>query len=385
MKIFFFGALLLLSSCSAKKQLPPPPIPVSVVEIIPQTIPVNFEFVGVAESSHIVELRARVEGYLEQIDYKEGSFVEKDKLMFVLDQRPFIDDVNMAKGELEQKLAKLWDAQQIKNRMIPLYEQNAISQRDLDNALADELAEEADVQTAIAKLQKAELNLSFASIQAPVSGMASKAKYREGALISPGPDSLLTTMYVVDPIWVNFSVSEGDILKARMERAKGLIQYPENNSFAIEVVLADGTLMPAEGVIDFTDPALQQSTGTMLVRSVLPNPNKWLLPGQFVRVVVKGAIRPNAIIVPQSAVQIGQNGIFVYVVDKNNKVELRPVVTGDWYLDYWVITHGLNKGEVVIANGMNRVQNGSLVQIINSNPPSPKKPSLPFQQETLGF
>lgn len=384
-----FKILVFLCVCVSSCQKKPAPqavaVPVTAMQVITQTIPANFEYIGVAESSHIVELRARVEGYLEQITYKEGSLVKDNTLMFVLDQRPFVDAVNMAKGELDRQRAILWNAQQTKNRMVPLYQQNAVSQKDYDNAIAAELAAEADLQVAEAHLQKAELNLSFASIQAPVTGMASKAKFREGSLISPGPDSLLTTMYVIDPIWVNFCVSEGDILKARTEISKNLIKYPPNMDFKIEVVMADNTVVPAQGVIDFTDPALQQSTGTMLVRSVLPNPNGWLRPGQFVRVIVKGAVRPSAIIVPQTAVQQGQSGVFVYVINKEGKAEVRPVKPGDWYQDYWIIQDGLQAGDMVIATGVNRVQNGTPVHVIKVVPSTPSPQQMGTEQDTLGF
>lgn len=386
--IAFCLALVVFNACEKKPIAPKQvPIPVTAVKVLAQTIPANFQYVGVAESSHIVQIRARVEGYLEQITYKEGALIQNNALMFVLDQRPFIDSVNMAKGELDRQRAILWNAQQKKNRMVPLYQQNAVSQKDYDDAIAAELAAEADLRISQAHLEKAELDLSFASIQAPVTGMASQAKFREGALISPGPDSLLTTMYVIDPIWVNFCVSEGDILKAREEVSKHLLEYPKDMNFKIEVVMADDSIMPAEGVIDFTDPALQQSTGTMLVRSILPNSKGWLRPGQFVRVFLKGATRPNAIVVPQTAVQQGQDGVFVYVVNKEGRAEIRPVKAGDWYKDYWIITEGLKSGDMVIAKGVNRVQNGALVHVVDIMPsaPSSSAQETEVEKNTLGF
>lgn len=363
-KRLFIGSVLILfcSSCEKKTVQKPPEIPITAMHIVPLTIPANFEYVGVAESSHIVELRARVEGYLEKIAYVEGSLVHVGDPMFVLDRRPFIASLEGAQGELLRQKALLWNAQQIKDRMVPLYQQNAVSQRDLDNAIAEEYAAEANVITAKAKVMTAQLNLGFASIGAPVTGMAAQAKFREGALISPGPNSLLTNIYVIDPIWVNFSVSSGDLLQAREEVAKNQLKYPDKMNFAIEVIMADNSTLPAEGKIDFTDPALQQNTGTMLVRSVLANPKGWLKPGQFVRVVLKGAIRPNAIIVPQTAVLQGQNGIFVYVVE-NGKTTIRPVEPGEWYKDFWIIKSGLKEGDVVVVEGVNKVQNGTPVQI----------------------
>ncbi|MBP9840936.1 MAG: efflux RND transporter periplasmic adaptor subunit [Simkaniaceae bacterium] len=359
----YLSLISLLCACEKKQVIPPVPTPVTAIRVVPQTIPANFEFVAVAESSHIVELRARVEGYLEKIAYVEGSLVKTGDLMFVLDQRPFQAEVDKMAAELAQQKAILWNAIQIKNRMVPLYKQNAVSQRDLDNALSDEMASEANVLAAQAALLKSQINLGFASISAPVTGMASRAIFREGALISPGPNSLLTNIFVIDPIWVNFSVSENDILKARDELKKGLLKYPEGNNFNIKVVMADGSTMPAKGKIDFLDPAVQQTTGTTLVRSIMDNPQGWLRPGQFVRVIVEGAYHPNAIVVPQTAVLQGQGGLFVYVVGAQGKIEIRPVILGDWYLNGWIINSGVEKGDIVVVGGVNRITNGSIVEV----------------------
>jgi len=362
-RILSIGCLLLLASgCHKAPKHVPPPIPVTAIRIEAQTIPANFDYIGVGESSHIVELRARVEGYLQSINYKEGGLVKEGDLMFVLDERPFIASVDSAKGTLAQKKALWWNAVQTKDRMVPLYRQNAVSQRDLDNALADELATKANVDSATADLYKADLNLGFASLSAPVTGMASQAKYREGALISPGEQSLLTTIYVLDPIWVNFSITERDLLQWRHDIKFGLLKWPEEMKFQIEAILGDGTVIPSEGFIDFTNPALQQSTGTMLIRAVLPNPEHLIYPGQFVRVLVKGAIRPNSILVPQTAVIQGENGTFVYVV-KGGKARAQPVSAGAWYQDYWIINEGLKNGDVVITKGVNKIQTGSSISI----------------------
>lgn len=378
--------LLLLTACQKKTTPQLPPAPVTAIHIQPRTLPADFEYVGVAESSHIVELRARVEGYLEKIAYQEGGLVRAGDLMFVLDQRPFIASLDSAEGALSREKAVLWNAKQTKTRMIPLYQQNAVSQRDMDNAIADEFAAEANVMTANANVLTAKLNLGFASISSPVTGMANQAKFREGALISPGPNSLLTTIYVIDPIWVNFSVSSGDILKARDEVAKNLLRYPDKMNFNIEVQMADSSIIPATGKIDFTDPALQQNTGTMLVRSVLPNPKTLLRPGQFVRVIVKGATRPNAIAVPQTAVLQGQSGMYVYTVDSQGKAAVRPVIAGDWYKDFWIINSGLKKGDIVIVEGVNKVQNGTPVSIKKWIVDFPDQESNPrSEQDNLGF
>ena len=384
------GSLIVLAvliGCSEQKKATPQfSIPVSAVKIEPSTIPANFEFVAVAESSHIIQLRARVEGYLQSINYKEGSLVHEGDLMFVLDQRPFIASLEMAQGELASQEAILWNASQTKARMLPLYDENAVSEKDLDNALADELSAKAKVETALANVYQAELNLGFASIRAPATAIASKAKYREGALISPGEQNLLTTLYVVDPIWINFSVSDRDLLKLKDEKRKNQIVLPIDNQFTCEAILADGTVIPSTGVIDFMDPAIQQDTGTLLIRTVFANPDRLVYPGQFVRIIVKGALRPNCIIVPQTAIVQSQDGPFVYVVNKAGKVDRREVTLGDWYQDYWIVLDGLKAQDLVVATGVNKIKEGSNVTITQMLPSQPQpKNNQGTQGNTLGF
>lgn len=354
--------LLLLFSCSKPSEKREEAVAVKAICVEPKSVPANFEFVGVAESSHIVQLRARVEGYLESINYIEGSLVHEGDLMFVLDQRPFIAALESARGTLEKERALLWNAQQTLKRMIPLYHENAVSERDYDNAIAEELTALARVESAKAELYKAEVNLSYASIKAPVTGLSSDAKFREGALIAPN-ENLLTTIYVVDPIWVNFNISDLDYLKGQKEAQQGYIKWPEDDNFSVEAILADGTIVPASGKIDFLNPAVQQSTGTFLVRSVFENKKGLLFPGQFVKVIVKGAIYPNALLVPQTAVLQGQGGMFVYVI-REGKAMKQPVEPGEWYSDDWIIHQGLEPGDIVVTEGVNKIQNGTPVKVV---------------------
>ena len=313
---YTFSSLFFITvfTVSCHKSHPPAAVavPITAMRVEPQTIPADFEFIGVGESSHIVQIRARVEGYLESLDYKEGRLV----------------------------------------------------QRDLDRALADQLAAAAEVETAKADLYKAAINLGFTSIQAPVTGLSGQAKYREGALISPGAgdENLLTTLYVVDPIWVNFNISDNELLQLKQDVAEKQVQLPKDMHFQIEAILSDGTVVPTEGVIDFNNPAIQQSTGTMLFRSVFPNPKISIYPGQVVNVIVKGAVRPGAIAVPQTALVQGGKGTFVYVVENGKALE-RMVVPGDWYKDFWIINSGLKAGDIVVAIGVNKLQHESPVAI----------------------
>ncbi len=357
---FFLLIILVLCACN-KAEKPPQGIPVTTYKVEPQTIPAIVEFVGVAESSHLVEIRSRVEGYLWKIAYKEGSFVNEGDLLFQIDPRQFEAAVDEVKGELARENAALWASEQAVERFLPLYEQKAASKRDLDNAVARRLANEATVESLKAKLTQANLNLSYTSITTPISGLSGRSKYREGTLITPSINGLLTIVAIVDPIWVYFSVSDSYLLSTRQEIEKNTLKYPENDDFDVALTLADGSLFPHVGKVDFTSPTLDPSTGTMTVRAVFPNPEKILLPGQFVRAQVIGATRPNAIIIPQTAVQQGEKGMYVYIINKEKKAELRLVTVGDWYENNWIIKSGLSAGEEVIVSGVNKVMNGTLV------------------------
>lgn len=340
-----------------------PPVEVTVEMIDPKTIPATFEYIGVVESSHEVEIRARVTGYLDTIGYVEGSFVHKDDLLFQLDPRPFQAALAKAQAQLAKEQSVLWQAERSVKRFTPLYEQKAASQRDLDNAIASEMSAQAQVLSAQAEVADAEINLSYTTMKSPVDGLTSQANYRVGSLISPSQDKL-ATVSVIDPIWVNFSISELDVLHSQDDVRLGRLIFPPNDEFDVELILADQSVFPEKGIVGFASPSYSQETGTMMIRSVLPNPNKILRPGQFVRVRIHGAKRPHAIAVPQQAVQQGQNGTYVFVVDQENKAEMRQIEPGPWDGDNWVVYGGLKAGDKVIVGGVNKLVPGSAVKII---------------------
>lgn len=365
---FLLLFLLTFTACRKEEAPPPPPINVSVAKMVPQTTPAFFEYVGFTKSSHPVDIFARVQGYIDKIGYVEGSMVEKGDLLFQLDPRPFIAAVDRAKGVLSREEAILWNARVTRERLEPLYEQHAASRRDLDNAIAAQLAAEADVQTAKASLVEAELNLSYTTILSPITGLSQRARFREGTLITPGENALLTTISVLDPIWVDFNVPSNDFLTTRELIKKGLLQFPKDMDFTMEIVLSDGSTFPFPGKANFTSPTVDERTGTMLVRAVFANPYKTLKPGEFARVRALGAVRPNSLFVPQSAVLEGKSGMIVYTVGEGDKIEMKPVKTGDWYENTWVIQSGLNPGELVIVDGVNKVQPGTIVNITKETP-----------------
>jgi len=359
--VFIFS---FLSGCQQTKPVPKTfPISVEVEKIEPKTIPAVSEYIGIVQSSHEIEIRARITGYLDTIGYVEGAFVKEGDLLFQIDPRPYEAALAKAQAQLAREQALLWQNKRAVQRFMPLYQQKAASQRDLDDAMASEMSAHAQVMEAQAQVTDAEINLSYTTILSPVSGLTSAAQYRVGALISPLQDKM-TTVSVVDPIWVNFSISEQDILDSQSQIRQGRLIFPPHEQFGVELILGDQTLFPEKGIVNFASPSYSQTTGTLMVRAVLPNPHQILRPRQFVRVKIHGATWPNAIAIPQSAVQRNQKGSFVFIVNANNEAEVRLIDPGPWTENEWIIWEGLTPGDQVIVSGVNKVLPGSPVNVM---------------------
>jgi len=366
----FVVVAALVAGCS-KEAPPPPPRPapeVTVITVQPQTIPLASSFVAQTESSRQVDIVARVSGFLDKIAYKEGELVRDGQLLFQLDAKPFQAQLEAARGELQAQQARFKTAEATLARVKPLALQNALSQSDLDRAQGEYDASKAAVFSASAKVTEAELNLGYATIRSPVTGLASRALQREGAYLNAqGPEAKLTYVAAIDPIWVTFSVSQNQIAKRREQIAKSQVIEPKNQQYEVELVLSDGVRYPHTGRISFADPSFSQDTGSFMVRGVLPNPKMELRPGMFVTAFLKGALRPDAIVVPQLAVQQGSNGHLVYVVNQEGNAEVRPVVVGDYVGDKdIVVATGLHKGDRVVVDGVLKVVPGRPVKIADA-------------------
>lgn len=362
------AACIFVAGCSKEAAAPiaRPAPPVVVMAVTPRSIPMEPSFVAQTESSRQVNIVARVSGFLDKIAYREGTLVKEGDLMFQLDPKPFQAQLDAAKGELQSQQARLTNAKANLDRVKPLAEQNALSQSDLDRAKGEFDSATAAVFSAQAKVKEAELNLGYATIRAPVTGLASRSLQRQGAFINSMSDSAnLTYVAAIDPIWVTFSVSQNLQAKLRAETEKKLLIGPKNDVYEVELVLSDGKRYAHKGKINFADPSFSQDTGSFMVRAVLPNPKRELQPGMFVTAYVLGAMRPNAIVVPQLAVQQGSNGHLVYVVNKAGVAEVRPVLVGDYYgeKDIVIIT-GLHDGDQVVTDGVLKVVPGQPVKIV---------------------
>lgn len=359
---------LTLTACDKQEETKAMPAPVEVyaIKVEPQTVPVSTSFVAQVESSHQVEVMARVNGFLDKILYREGDVVKQGQTLFLMDKKPFVAQVEAARGALENRKAQLWTAQANLDRIQPLAALDAASKSDLDDAIGAVKSAEAAVHSAQARLDEAELNLSYTVIKSPVSGVTGQALVREGTYLTAGPGGHLSYVAQIDPIWVNFSVSQNQLVEVRQQEADGLLIPPPKHEFNIELKLSGGEKYPHSGKLSFVDPSFNTDTGTFLVRAELPNPNSKLHPGMFVEATVTGAKRPNALVVPQRAVQQSSNGHIVFVVSGQGTAEVRPVVVGDWIGQDWLIEKGLKPGDQVITDGFQRLAPGASVKIVTA-------------------
>jgi len=364
-----------------KEAPPPPPRPapqVSVLAVTPRSIPYVATFVAQTESSRQVNIVARVSGFLDRIAYREGELVKQGQIMFQLDSKPFQAQLNAARGELQAQQARHATAQANYGRVKPLAEQDALPQAELDRAKGELDSAAAAVFAAKAKVEEAELNLGYATITAPVTGLASQSLQRQGAFVNSMAESAkLTYVAAIDPIWVNFSISQNQLAHWKESVGKGRIVPPKNENYDVELAMPDGSPYAFQGKISFADPSFSADTGSFLVRAVLPNPKLELRPGMFVTAKLRGATRPNAIVLPQLAVQQGSNGHLVYVIGANDIAEVRPVVVGDYQGEKDIlIVEGLHAGDRVVVDGGLRVVPGKPVTIVPPGAPAaaPAKP-----------
>ncbi|HSU42682.1 MAG TPA: efflux RND transporter periplasmic adaptor subunit [Casimicrobiaceae bacterium] len=367
--------ILALAACDRSQQKAGgfhgfPPAPVSVQKVEPQTFPVSFQYVGQTQGSKDVEVRARVTGIIEKRLYQEGSFVKAGQVLFIIDPRQYQAQVNASNADLARAEAQKAQADREYARLKPLAERKAIGQKEADDAASAADLAAAAVKSAQAKLAEVNLSLGYSKVVAPISGLSSRAQKSEGSLATQN-ETLLTTISQIDPIWIVFNVSENEQLRLNRAMADGQLQLPKDNAYDVTVQLSDGSTFPRQGRINFADSRVNPTTGTYEMRAEIPNKDGALKPGQFVRVILRGATRVNVLAVPQVAVLDGPQGKFVYVAgkDKDGKdiAVVRPVVVGDWVsadgANEWVIESGLKPGDPVIVNGVAKLMPGGPINL----------------------
>src|SRR5712671_1601765 len=350
---------------------------VSVVTVEPRSLPVTFEYTGQAAGSREVEVRARVTGILLARHFKEGTPVKEGQSLYTIDPAPY--EATLARAEADVAAAEAREQQARRNaaRLRPLYAEKAVSQKELDDAVSGESIGSADLKAARARLAEARLNLSYTKVESPVSGVASRSQRSEGSLVS-GPDVLLTSVVQYDPIWANFGVADNEQTRLQKDIQEGKLLMPKGGAFEVALRLADGNLYPRTGRLNFADVRVSPGTGTREARAEVPNPGGAIRPGEFLRVILRGATRPNAITVPQKAVLEGPQGKFVYVVDEKGTAQSRPLQLGEWAGSDWVVIAGLKPGEKVIVDGLMKLGPGAPVRIAQpaaQKPAAEQKPS----------
>jgi membrane fusion protein (multidrug efflux system) len=409
------GVLVLTLGCdrakSAKQDAPPPPPPqVVVAEVVQRTVPIVRDFTARTDAIPTVEVRARVAGVLEQVLFTEGAEVKQGQTLFVIQRDEYAAAlesaraqlakaqadltrardtslVDRARAQLDVRNAELGKARQDVNRYRPLAEARAIPQQDLDSSLAQEKVAmanseaavaalrdselfqrtqiqlaEAAVQSAKASIIQAELNLSYTSVQSPISGIIGKVQVDRGNLVGKSEPTLLATVSAVDPIYTNFAVAEADYLRLAHRIRLDPQGRARDTEARVELFLADDSLFPQKGRLVFVDRAVDPKTGTIGVQAQFPNPGKVLRPGQFAR--VRGVIdeRPDAVLVSQLAVEEQQGAKTVMVVGDGDKVALRSVTLDERVGEFYIVTAGLKRGERVIIEGLQKVRPGMQVK-----------------------
>jgi membrane fusion protein (multidrug efflux system) len=385
--IVFLPLLVGLAACGEQHAGPPalPPAEVTTLKMEPRKLPATFEYVGQTTGSKEVEVRARVTGILEKKLYAEGAPVKAGQPLFLIDPKPLAAQTAQQEAEVARARAQVaWNAREVA-RLKPLAERKAVGQKEADDAISQAELSAAALRAAEAKLAETKLNLGYTNVNAPITGLSSRAAKSEGSLVTAN-ETLLTTISQVDPMWIPFNIAENEQLSLNRAVAEGRLTLPKDNAFDVVVRLADGSTLDRKGKINFADTRINPSTGTFEMRAEVANGDRLLKPGQFVRVKLQGAVRNNALAVPQVAVLDSVQGKYVYVVDKDKDgkpvAAQRQVTLGEWVSDngvnLWVVDAGLKAGDEVIVDGVAKLRPGAPIKVAGpQGAPSDKSGSNP--------
>jgi membrane fusion protein (multidrug efflux system) len=360
---FLVISTLIFSGCKSKQSQEQQPPVLKVLELKSMNVPAYIDLVGQAEGIPTVEIRARVEGYLQNWDFDEGSIVKKGQLLFKIEQSQYINNVDYAQADLDSKTAAWEKAKLDVARLKPLLATNAISQNDYDVAVTTEKQTRAAVESARADLDQAKLNLSYTTITSPITGYIGKAMVRPGNLVGRGESTLLATISAVDPIYINFQLNEITYLSVMRYIAQ--TNDPDllnKQPIYVYLKLADNLDYPERGVIDFMDRNINPQTGTIALRARVPNPNGIIKPGNFATVSLIFRHIDNLPVIPQSAVIDIQGKNFAFLVDNQNRVTRVPVLLGRNIGNRVVVLKGLVPGEKILLEGFQKFQEGMVVQ-----------------------
>lgn len=357
------AAAIVLPMVLRKEPAQAVPPTVEVVAVPVRDVNIYGEYVGRIRAQQFVEVRAHVEGYLQNMLFTEGAYIEKGQTLFVIDPTIYRARLEKARAQLNKARAVAKKAERDLSRIRPLFEQNAASQLDLDNAEAAYESATADVVVAEADVTQAELTLGYTSVKSPISGYISERSADIGTLVGPNNKSLLATVVKSDSVRVDFSMTALDYLRGKSRNVSlggGADQKDKMNAY-VTVTLADGSVYPHKGNVDFADPQVDPQTGTFSVRAEMPNPDHSLLPGEFTRVKVLLDVREKAIVVPTRALVVEKGGSFVYVMRRDRIVEKRFIETGPEVPNGVIAERGLAPGEAIVVEGYHKLVPGMRV------------------------
>ncbi len=343
--------------------------PVVTVEKVKQEdVAIYGEYVGRIRAQQFVEIRARVEGYLENMLFEEGTYINKNQLLFIISQDRYKARVDKAKAQLNKDMAQARKAERDLERIKPLYEQNAASQLDLDNAIAAYETAKASVSMSEADLYQAELELGYTTVNSPISGYITESEVDLGTLVGPSAKSHLATIIKMDTVLIDFSMTALDYLKSK-ERNVEFGQRDTTRSWQphVTITLADNTIYPYQGLVDFAAPQVDELTGTFSVRAEMTNPDRALLPGQFTKVKLLLDVRENANVVPLKSVDIEKGGAYIYVLRSDATVERRFIEIGPEINNNVVVERGLSAGEFIVTEGYHKLNPGDKVDFYINN------------------
>lgn len=353
------SAALPLFGCKKGPAAGPPAPFVQVADIVVTNVPVRAEIIGQLDSPQNVEVRARVEAFVDKCLFIEGTEVKEGDPLFKLDDKPYLQRLDAAKGSLGEARAALGKYEKDVARLAPLAQKRAIPQQDLDNAVAAVEVGKANVFSAEARVEYAALELTYCDVRSPITGLIGAKQVSIGDLVGKGQPTLLATISTLDPIWFYCSISEVDFLRADREARRTGLNVQD---LPISLILANDAIHPEQGRIVFMDRAVDVRTGTLKVRAEFPNPSKVLRPGMFGRIRIDAGIRTNSIVIPERAIAELQGKNFVWVIGPDNKASQRPVKVGDQFGTSFLILEGLQPGERIVVEGLQKVREGAPVQ-----------------------
>lgn len=350
---------------------PPPAVSVEVAKSAP--VPVTLEYAARTAGYREVEVRAQVSGILQRRTYEEGRPVKSGQVLFRIDPRPYQAALGQAKGSLAQAQARYRQTERDLKRIRELQKKGFASESELDRYISDFEQAKADVEAAKANVDAKQIDLNYTTVTAPISGMASKETRSEGSLVAANDpnSSLLTKLTQLDPVYVNFAYPDTEAARLRDGVQSGKLSLPADGKLSAELRFGDGSKYPVEGVVDFTDSFVNTGTGTVNARAVVPNPQNQLIPGQFVRVLIKGITRKDAVTLPERALAQGPRGTFVYVVDKDGFARVRQVSTSQTVGGRWIIDSGVDDGDRVIVDGVIKVRPDQPVRVVEGGAQEP--------------